>query len=103
MALKYVSLIEMQVRTNLANTTQELKELYPGNPGRATNKSTTKMILKAFEYLTLVMIPVGDQMLVKLTNLKPIQHKILDLLNININNYLKLEQIVFLPDNLSET
>jgi len=103
LALKYVSLIEMQVRTNLANTTQELKELYPGNPGRATSKPTTKMLLKAFEYLTLVIMPVGDQMIVKLTDLKPIQRKILNLLNIDINIYLKLEQIVFLPDNFSET
>ena len=103
LALKYVSLMQMQVRTKLADTTQELKELYPGNPGRATNKPTTKMLLKAFEYLTLVIMPVGDQMLVKLTDLKPIQRKILDLLDININIYLKLEQIVFLPNNFSET
>jgi transposase len=103
LALKYVSLMEMQVRTKLAESKQELKELYPGNPGRATNKPTTKMLLKAFEYLTLVIIPVGDQMIVKLTDLKPIQRKILDLLNMEHNIYLKLEQIVFLPDNLSET
>jgi len=103
LALKHVSLIEMQVRTKLEDTAQELKELYPGNPGRATNKPTIKMLLKAFEYLTLVIMPVGDQMIVKLTDLKPIQRKILDLLNIKDNSYLKLEQIVFLPDNLSET
>ena len=103
LALKYVSLMEMQVRTKLNDTTQQLKELYPGNPGRATNKPTTKMLLKAFEYLTLVMIPVGDQIIVKLTDLKPIQRKILNLLDIEHNTYLKLEQIVFLPDNLSET
>ena len=93
----------MQVRTKLADTEQELKELYPGNPGRATNKPTIKMLLKAFEYLTLVIMPVGDQMIVKLTDLKPIQRKILDLLNIKHNSYLKLEQIVFVKDNFSET
>ena len=103
LALKYVSLMEMQVRTKLVDSTQELKELYPGNPGRATSRPTTKMLLKAFEYLTLVIMPVGDQMIVKLTDLKPIQLKILDLLNIHINTYLKLEQIVFLPNNLSKT
>ncbi len=103
LALKYVSLMEMQVRTKLADTEQELKELYPGNPGRATNKPTTKMLLKAFEYITLVIMPVGDRMIVKLTNLKPIQRKILDLLDIEHNNYLKLERILFLPLNLSET
>lgn len=103
LALKYVSLIEMQVRTKLADAQQELKELYPGNPGRATNKPTTKMLLKAFEYLTLVIMPIGDQMIIKLTDLKPIQLKILDLLQLNPNTYLKLEQIVFLPHNLSET
>jgi transposase len=103
LALKYVSVMEMQVRAKLAETAQVLKELYPGNPGRATNKPTTKMLLKAFEYLTLVIMPLGDQIIVKLTALKPIQLKILDLLKIEHNNYLKLSQIVFLPENLSET
>lgn len=103
LALKYVSLVEMQVRTKLAENEEELKELYVGNPGRATSKPTTKMLLKAFQYLTLVMMPVGDQMVVKLTNLTPVQRKILDLLDIEHNKYLKLEEIVFLPQDLGET
>ena len=57
-ALKYVSLIQMQVRQKLENTKQTLKELYPGNPGRKTDKPTTKMLLKAFEYITLVIITI---------------------------------------------
>lgn len=103
LALKYVSVIEMQVRTKLADTAQKLKELYPGNPGRATDKPTTKMLFKAFEYLTLVVMPMGNQTIIKLTDLKPIQRKILHLLDLNIEVYLKLEQIVFLIDNLGET
>lgn len=103
LALKYVSLIEMQVRKELADTKQSLKELYPGNPGRKTDKPTTKMLLKAFEYITLVIMPVGDNIIVKLTDLKPIQSKILDLLKLEPEIYLKLNQIIFSKDNLGET
>ena len=103
LALKYVSLLEMQARKKLADTKQSLKEIYPGNPGRSTDKPTTKMILKAFEYLTLVIIPVGENTIVKLTKLKPIQLKILDLLNLNADIYLRLNQMIFSKEDLGET
>jgi transposase len=103
LALKFVSLIEMQARTALAEEKQTIKGLYPGNPARATEQPTAKMILKAFEYITLVAVPVGDSMVVKLTKLKPLQIKILQLLNINVDAYLKLEQIVFSNEDFSET
>lgn len=103
LALKYVSLIEMQVRKGLADTKQTLKELYPGNPGRKTNKPTTTMLLKAFEYITLVIMPLGDQTIVKLTDLKPHQFKILSLLNLSPQTYLQLNQMIFSQVDLGET
>jgi transposase len=103
LALKYVSLMEMQVRKELADTKQSLKELYPGNPGRKTDKPTAKMLLKAFEYITLVVMPIGDSMIVKVTDLKPIQSKILELLNLQPNIYLKLNQMIFSNEDFSET
>lgn len=95
LVLKFVSLMQMQVRTKLADSKQEFKELYRVNPGRATDKPTTKMSLKSFKYLTLGVMPMEEQMVVKLTELKPAQRKILDLLDIDMNTYLKLKKIVF--------
>ena len=103
LALKYVSLIEMQVRKELADTKQTLKELYPGNPGRKTDKPTTSMLLKAFEYITLVIMPIGNQTTIKLTDLKPIQLQILNLLKLNAQTYRKLNQMIFPHLNLGET
>jgi transposase len=109
LALKYVSLIEMQVPKELTDTKQSLSELYPGNPGRKTDKPTFKMLLKAFEYITLVVMPVGNNVIVKLIDLKPIQLKILDLfrgtylLDLETDIYLKLNQMIFSKVNLGET
>lgn len=103
LALKYVSLIQMQVRNGLADTKQTLKELYPGNPGRKTDKPTTTMLLKAFEYITLVIMPLGNQTIIKLTDLKPNQLKILSLLNLSPHIYLKLNQMIFSQVDLGET
>lgn len=103
LALKYVSLIEMQVRKQLTDTKQTLKELYPGNPGRKTDKPTTKMLLKAFEYITLVVVSVGDQTIIKITDLKPIQLKILDLLKLKPETYLNLNQMFFSKIDFPET
>ena len=102
-ALKYVSLIQMQVRQKLENTKQTLKELYPGNPGRKTDKPTNKMLLKAFEYITLVIIPIENQTIIKLTQLKPIQLQILSLLDLSPIIYHKLNQMSFYDLDLGET
>ena len=103
LALKYVSIIQFQVRQELTTTKQTLKELYPGNPGRATNQPTTPMLLRAFKNITLVILPVEDKMIIKISDLKPIQLKILDLLNISPEVYLGLNELVFSHFDFSET
>lgn len=101
--LKFVSLFEHQVREELKNTKQNIKELYPGNPGRSTKQPTTKLLLRAFREITLVIIPIEDKIVVKLTQLKPIQLKILKLLNIDPEIYLGLNKLSFSYFDFSET
>lgn len=103
LALKYVSLLQYQVREELANTKQKLKELYPGNPGRATDKPTTNMLLKAFENTTLVIASVENKIYVHLRGLKPIQLKILELLKMPSETYLGLNELVFSSYDFGET
>ena len=102
LALKYVSLIQFQVRTQLKTTKQTLKELYPGNPARATDSPTTNMILRAFRNITLVIISIENKTVVKISDLKPIQLKILEALNIPPEIYLSFNNL-FSHFDFSET
>ena len=103
LALKYVSLIQYQVRNQLKTTKQTLKELYPGNPRRATNRPTTNMMLRAFRNITLVIVSMGNKTFVKISDLTPIQVKILELLKIPPETYLSFNKLVFSHFEISET
>ena len=103
LALKYVSLFQYQVRTGLKATKQTLNELYPGSPGRATDKPTTNMILKAFKNIHLTIVSVENKIYVKVSELKPIQVKILQLLKIPPEIYLGMNQLFFSHFDFSET
>ncbi len=103
LALKFVSTIQYQVRQELKNTGQQVKELYPGNPGRATARPTTKMILEAFNNIHLVIMPFQNQTIIKMSDLKPIQLQLLNFLNINPVVYSGLDQFFFSESNLGET
>ena len=102
-ALKFSCLIQHEARTNLKNTGQSINELYPGNPKRATREPTTNLMLSAMKNITLVIYFVNNQSFAKVTNLKPIHEKILKLLNLNLDVYLNLEQILLSSGNLTET
>lgn len=103
LALKFVSAIEYQVRKELNETKEQLDQIYPANPGRKTSRPTTKMILEAFQNISLVIIPIQGHTIIKINNLKPIQNKLLALLKINPVTYSQLEQIPFSDFNFSET
>ena len=68
LALKYVSLIQHQVRAELKTTKQTLKELYAGNPARKTQEPTTKMILKAFKNIHLTVVQIENKILIETFN-----------------------------------
>lgn len=102
LALKFVSLIQHQARKELKATGQYIKELYPGNPGRKTTRPTTKMLLEAFQNITLVVVPMENQIFIKISDLKPVQLQILKLLKIPPEIYRNLEQIPFSRFDLGE-
>lgn len=103
LALKYVSLMEYQVRNQLKDKKQKLKKLYQGNPNRATNQPTTNMILRRFRNIHLTIIKIENNIKVKITGLKKIHFKIMELLNINSNSYLGMEKLFFSCVDFSET
>lgn len=61
------------------------------------------MILEAFNNITLVVMTIQNQTVIKLTELKPIQLRLLQLLKINPTIYSGIEQIFFSDSNLGET
>lgn len=103
LALKFVSLTQYKVRQELKNTKQNIKELYPGNPSRATDKPTTNMILKAFKNISLSIVSVENKIYVKISDLKPVQAQILKLLNLDPEIYLGINKLSFSYFDFSET
>ena len=103
LALKFVSTIEHQVRTNLDTKQQTVKELYAGNPTRETNKPTTNLILRAFRNIHLNIVSVGGQIHVAVSDLTLTQLQIIDLLNFSPEIYLGMKQLSFSNLNFSET
>lgn len=94
-ALKFSTLIQHQVRTELQKTGQYVNELYPGNPGRKTNQPTTNLILDAFKGFSLVTIELPDgKPFCKITKLSPIQIKLLQLLGLKPEVFYKIEQFI---------
>ena len=99
LALKFSTLMQHQVRNELEKTGQSLKELYPGNPGRKTEKPTTNLILSAFRGIALVFMVLPDgARLVRLTPLKPIQLSLLKLLGLSEVAYSNVSQF-WKPDS----
>jgi hypothetical protein len=66
MAIKILSIIQDKAREALKKTQSQVKELFPGNPGRKTSQPTAEMILRAFLNISLVTVVVNDIRVVSL-------------------------------------
>jgi transposase len=89
--LRVLTLLEFQVRSSLKENKEKLAELYAGNPKRETARPTAEMILTAFKDITLILIEVKNEIYANLTNLSPLQERILDLLGFPITIYTQLD------------
>ena len=89
-ALRLLTLMEFQVRQALADHQQTLPGLYPGNPKRATARPTAEGLLASFSDITLVMVKVRGQTYAHLSELTPLQRRILQALNFPVSIYTRL-------------
>jgi len=101
-AMKFSTIIQYQVRTELSNRGEELKEIYPGNKGRSTNMPTTPMLLRAFKGIGVVFMKTGDIKIVKMTDINSNQQLILELMGIP-EAFKKILKLLKTPPNLHET
>jgi transposase len=89
-ALRVLCLVEFRVRRQLQGEGSQLAGLYPGNPKRATPSPTTEMMLRTFEGLTLTTINQAGQVMTHVTPLSALQLRILHLLALSPDIYLRL-------------
>lgn len=103
LALKICSMLEYKVAEQLQDRKEILYNVYEGNPNRGTDHPSAKRILKAFEGISLSVILNKDQFQFALmTPLKPVQQKILSLLDLNntIYNDLIAKVELFFSDSI---
>jgi transposase len=89
-ALRLLCLVEFTVRRQLQREGSQLAGLYPGNPKRTTAQPTTELMLRTFEGLTLTTIHQAGQVMTHLTPLSDLQLRILHLLGLSPDIYLRL-------------
>ncbi len=90
LAVRILTLIEFVVRRSLQESGEFLLGLYPGNPKRATQRPTAEKLLEAFKHLTLTLFQVKGEWYGDVTELNPLQNKILLCLGLSPDIYLGL-------------
>ena len=107
LALKLCAVLEYKIAQKLQENQELLYNVYEGNPKRGTNRPSSKRILNAFKGVSLSLIFVDYKLqLAIMSDLEPVQRKILELLNLDLDIYTKLEeniQIFFSQNFFSET
>jgi transposase len=91
-ALRVLTLFELQVRARLAETHEELAGLYEGQPKRKTARPTGTRLLKAIARLeiALVCLNAGQRKDWQLTKLPPLLLRVLELANLSPELYTRL-------------
>ena len=89
LALRVLTLSEVQVRSGLADAEEELRGLYEGQPSRATGQPTAVRWLKAISRMeiTVTQVSLGKEVRWHLTELPPLLQRILKLLRLSPNLY----------------
>jgi transposase len=107
LALKVCAILEYKSAEALHKKDEQLCQIYEGNPKRGSKKPSAKRICKAFDGISIALVFVNYKLQHALmTDLEPVQTKILNILNIHSDVYTKLVdkiQIFFLEKIISET
>jgi transposase len=88
--LRLLTLLEWVVRKKLDESGEKLKGVYPGQPGRQSNRSSAEMLLQVFKGITLSIIEVAGQIQAFLTPLTALQEKLLRLWDLPADLYHRL-------------
>lgn len=107
LALQLSALIQHKARKKLQQTEQHLTDIVPGNPGRKVARPTCEAMLKTFCAVAVVWTILQDEVVAKVTNLRPVNIQILELIGLPPDLYqhfaLSFKNVKELGINLSET
>ena len=103
LAVRLLILVEFVVRRQLEQTQGKVAGLYPGQTTRATASPTAELILRAFQGISLTVVEVAEQVRGLLSPLSNRHHRLLELLGLSTDIYMRLVQHFLKPAlNLSE-
>jgi transposase len=77
LALRILTLVEWEVRERLLKSQVKLRGLYPGQPGRQTNRPTAELLLAAMKTISVSVVEVNGQKHALLTPLTKLQQELL--------------------------
>jgi transposase len=107
LALQLTALIQHKVRKHLQQSKQKIGDIIPGNPGRKLDRPTCEAMLKTFCAVAVVWVLLPEQVVPKVSALRPVNIQILDLLGMPHDLYqrfaLSFKDVKELTINLSET
>lgn len=88
--LRILTLLEFVVRSQLAEAETDIAGLYAGNPKRSTARPTSEALLRAFNYIDLIIIKGDGSTSCHLTPLTVLQQRILELLGFSSAIYTQI-------------
>ena len=90
LAVRFLTLIEFVVRRKLKQNHEKLTGLIENNPRKAIDNPTTERLLKMFHNITLSIVHLPGQTIRFLPDLSPVQIRILELLGLSVEVYIRL-------------
>ncbi len=93
LALRVLTVLQWQVRRQLQQSGETLRGLYPGQPGRQTDSPSTELLLTAFLGLSLTVLDIAGQRVIRITPLNPLQKKLLTLWHFPADLYQRLASL----------
>ena len=95
LALKVIATMEYNIKTKLEKNKEKLAGLYPGNPKIATENPTISKIMGAMNSIAIAFI-IEDGKVVQyfINKLKPIQIQIMNLLEMDLDYFNKMNSLI---------
>jgi transposase len=90
LGLRVLSLLQWQVRQKLRDGGEKLKGIYPGQPGRQTDRPSAEMLLQAFKGISLTVVAAAGQLSTHITILTSLQRRLLALWDFPAELYQRL-------------
>jgi transposase len=90
LAVRFLTLVEFVVRHKLQQNQEKLVGLIENNPKKGIDNPTTERLLKMFDNITLTIEHLPDQTIRHLPTLTAVQTRILELLGLSANVYIRL-------------